>query len=237
MQLCCARNKRRRSAARYHGLANVVSKRARKGFTIRYNPDARVDGSYDEGPSHLEVQFWWTVRHLTTSTRTVLVTSRHSGASNKNRVELQNGCLALAHANLFIPSTLNGSCLDGGGKVNEKVLRENLSSAIDIYISRVDKAPCAGTEINLYRGSDSSSYQKENELVKIFLKGSKASKEKLKTDHPDEFQRIKQIWDVRESHLRKDLPIKYILCLPCCKEGAPSDDVRWYPGGPPMSYP
>ena len=39
MQLCCARNKRRRSAARYHGLANVVSKQARKGFTIRYNPD------------------------------------------------------------------------------------------------------------------------------------------------------------------------------------------------------
>lgn len=379
VQLCCAQNKRRRSAARYHGLANVVSKQARKGFTIRYNPDthwssalyaaldkiqyksgentmnvgrddqagfrldtmathklhatlcvkgsehtttrtdyvnkyastlqttsynfpstettgevcagvvnapflypknavqhfsdlqmienqkevrpafinpvtnerkqtecARVDGSYDEGPSHLEVQYWWTVRHLTTGTRTVLVTSRNSGASYKNRVELHNGCLALAHANLFIPSTLNGSCLDGGGKVNEKVLRENLSSAIDIYISRVDKAPCAGTEINLYRGSDSSSYQKENELVKIFLKGSKASKEKLKTDHPDEFQRIKQIWDVRETHLRKDLPIKYILCLTCCykescihplcKEGEPSDDVRWYPGGPPMSF-
>ena len=39
VQLCCAQNKRRRSAARYHGLANVVSKRARKGFTIRYNPD------------------------------------------------------------------------------------------------------------------------------------------------------------------------------------------------------
>lgn len=39
VQLCCARNKRRRSAARYHGLANVVSKQARKGFTIRYNPD------------------------------------------------------------------------------------------------------------------------------------------------------------------------------------------------------
>lgn len=186
------------------------------------------------------------MRHLTTGTRTVLVTSRNSGASYQNRVELHNGCLALAHANLFIPSTLNGSCLDGGGKVNEKVLRENLSSAIDIYISRVHKAPGAGTEINLYRGSDSSSYQKENELVKIFLKGSKASKEKLKTDHPDEFQRIKQIWDVRESHLRKDLPIKYILCLTCCykescihplcKEGEPSDDVRWYPGGPPMSF-
>ena len=39
VQLCCARNKRWKSAARYHGLANVVSKRARKGFTIRSNPD------------------------------------------------------------------------------------------------------------------------------------------------------------------------------------------------------
>ena len=26
-----------------------------------------------------------------------------------NRVEVQNGCLALEHANLFIPSTLRGS--------------------------------------------------------------------------------------------------------------------------------
>lgn len=331
VQLCCARNKGRRSAASYHGLANV-SKQARKGFTICYNPDthwssalyaaldkiqyksgeniknvgrddqagfrldtmathklhatlsvkgsehttirtdyvnkyastlqttsynfpstettgevfagvvkapflywknatqhfsdlqmienqeevrpafinpvtnerkqtecARVDGSYDKGPSHLEVQYWWTVRHLTTATRTVLVTSRNSRASYKNRVELQNGCSVLAHANLFIPSTLHSSCLEGGGKLNKKVLRENSSSAIDIYISRVDKAPFAGTEIYWYRGSDSCSYQKENELVKIFLKGSKASKEKLKTDHPDEFQRIKQIWDVRES--------------------------------------
>ena len=39
VQLCCARNKRRRSAAWYRGLAKVVSKRARKGFSVRYNPD------------------------------------------------------------------------------------------------------------------------------------------------------------------------------------------------------
>ena len=39
-----------------------------------------------------------------------LVTSRNSDASYLNRVELQNGCLALAHANLFIPSNVHGTC-------------------------------------------------------------------------------------------------------------------------------
>ena len=104
----------------------------------------RVDGSYDEGSSHVEVQYWWTVRHLSTRSRMLLVTSRDSGASYRNRVELQNGCLALGHVNLFIPSTLNGSCLDNGGKINEKLLCDNLNSAIDVYLSRVDKAPCVG---------------------------------------------------------------------------------------------
>ncbi len=77
----------------------------------------------------------------------LLVTSRNSGASFKNRVELQNGCLALGHAKLFIPSTLNGSCVASGGSIDEKVLHANLNSAIDVYLSRVDKAPCAGTQI------------------------------------------------------------------------------------------
>ena len=39
VQLCVARNRRRRSAARYKGLAKVTSRRARKGFQLRYNPD------------------------------------------------------------------------------------------------------------------------------------------------------------------------------------------------------
>ena len=56
-----------------------------------------------------------------------------SGSSYKNRVELQNGCLALAHANLFIPSTLNGSCMVTE-KVSNDLLCENLDAAIDIYI-------------------------------------------------------------------------------------------------------
>lgn len=176
----------------------------------------------------------------------LLVTSRNSGASYRNRVELQNGCLALGHANLFIPSTLNGSCLSNGGKVNKEVLCENLSSAIDVYISRVDKAPCAGTEIHLFRGADSTNYQRENDLVITYLKGSVAAKERLKKDHPDEFNQIKRIWDLRESHLKKDVPLKYIFCLSCCyqpgcihplcQEGAPSEEYRWYKNGPPLSF-
>ncbi|CAB3986652.1 Hypothetical predicted protein [Paramuricea clavata] len=98
----------------------------------------RVDGGYDEGPSHLEVQYWWTVRHLKCSSHAELVTLRNSSASLRNRVELQNGCLALCHANLFIPSTLHGSCTLESGKVNEEVLKNNLGSAIDVYISHVD---------------------------------------------------------------------------------------------------
>ncbi len=39
VQLCIARNRRRRSAARYKGVAKVTSRRARKGFQLRYNPD------------------------------------------------------------------------------------------------------------------------------------------------------------------------------------------------------
>ena len=83
-----------------------------------------VDGATDEGPSHLEIQFWWTLRHIQWPTAVTLVTARSSGASYLNRVELQNGCMALAHANLFIPSNLNGSCFDPEtGKVDQERLK------------------------------------------------------------------------------------------------------------------
>ena len=80
-----------------------------------------VDGAAEEGPSHVEVQFWWCKMHLEWPTLVTLVTARNSGASYMNRVELQNGCLALAHANLFIPSNLNGSCFDpDSGKLDNE---------------------------------------------------------------------------------------------------------------------
>ena len=89
----------------------------------------RVDGGGDEEPVHEVVQYWWTKRHLMKGTKAIMVTTRSSGSSYKNRVELQNGCLALGHANLFIPSTLNGSCMVSG-KVNDHPLCKNLDATM-----------------------------------------------------------------------------------------------------------
>ena len=111
----------------------------------------RVDGASDEGPSHEEVQFYWTAHHLSKGKIVTLVTSRSSGSSYLNRVELQNGCLSLGHANTFIPSTLKGSCVNlETGAVDNAKLKENLDVAIDAYISRVDETPCGNTTIQLY---------------------------------------------------------------------------------------
>lgn len=39
VQLCIARNKRRLSSKRHKGICKVTSRRARKGFILKYNPD------------------------------------------------------------------------------------------------------------------------------------------------------------------------------------------------------
>ena len=380
VELCVARNKRRKSSIRYRGLARVTCRRARKGFTLRYNPDqhwsaafyrsldalhlrdgndilninrddqagfrldtlathnkratlciaeevplttksdyvnkypstlqttsynflgtgttaeicagvvkavplhsknpaqhfndlnkietyldvqpaffnclsgerktkvcVRVDGGHDEGPTHKEVQFWWTCYHLDKASRVLILTTRDSGSSNKNRVELQNGCLALAHSNLFIPSTLNGSCLDSqSGNVDEGKLKQNLSDAIDVYISRVNKCPCADTVVHLYKGTESSEIQGLRTMVKTFLKGKPSLKKKLKEEHPKEYQRIEDVWNLRARHLVPGLPGKYVFHLTCCyqdecihplcKDGRPAVEPTWYPGGPPLSF-
>ena len=100
----------------------------------------RVDGASDESPSHEEVQFFWTRDHLLNERLATLVTTRSSGSSYLNCVELQNGCMSRGHSNLFIPSTLSGSCIEDG-QINNDVLCKNLDMAIDTYISYVNKSP------------------------------------------------------------------------------------------------
>ena len=194
---------------------------------------------------HCEVQYWWTVRHLVTSNRMTLVTSRNSGASYRNRVELQNGSLALGHAGLFIPSTLNGCCISGGN-IDHDLLHKNLDAAIDVYLSRVDKTPCPGTIINLYKGADSKAYQELNDFFKVFFKGKKEEKQKQKKDHPEKYARVQAIWNLRKRHMRTVVPSKYIFCLSCCyeqkcehplcKKGKPNEEPTWYVGGLPLSF-
>ena len=108
----------------------------------------RVDGAVDEGPIHEEVQFVWTERHLKKPTITCLVTSQNSGSSYLNRVELQNGSLALAHANIFNPSTLEGSCMDTTtGKIEKEKYDKNMELATNVHISRVNQCPCGDSVI------------------------------------------------------------------------------------------
>lgn len=101
----------------------------------------RVDGAGDEGPSHHEVQFYGTERNFLLGKKATIVTTRHSGGSYLNRVEMQNGCLTIAHSNLFIPSTLTGPNITGQGLDYDR-LATNLDVAIDVYINRVNGAPC-----------------------------------------------------------------------------------------------
>ena len=378
VQLCVARNKRRKSSARYKGLAQVTTRRARKGFQLRYNPDfhwscalyrglqyieltdgrsiinvnrddaagfrldtlatnkqyaapavrgsdvltthtdyvnryrsvlqttsynftgtattlefcagvvkaqplfpkspaqhaadfemlhgkeelknvflqpngdrkpilcVRVDGASDEGPSHEEVQFFWTRDHILNERLATLVTTRSSGSSFLNRVELQNGCLSRGHSNLFIPSTLAGSCIEDG-KINNDTLCKNLDLAIDTYISFVNKAPCGRTVIHLYKGADSTDHHMYRENLKIFLKGSKTKKEALQQKNPSLFEHFKKIWEVRSNHLVQGYPQQYIYYLLACFKpgcshglcqrlvGSSRDDFHWFPNGPPLS--
>ena len=373
VQLCTVRNKRKLSASRYHGIARVTSRRARKGFAIKLNPDAhhstalykgldyiqlkdgrdkvvlnrddqagfrldttfthklhkatslthqpetttrsdyvnkyasviqttsamflgtattsercvgvvkaqpvhyknpaqhaadlgmlqskdelapwlknkaidciRVDGAGDEGPKHHEVQFLWTERHFKEDKVATLVTTRHSGGSYLNRVEMQNGCLALAHCNLFIPSTLTGSNNSSTGLDTERLLT-NLDMAINVYIDRVNGAPCGKRPIALFKGAKdehADKLQGRRQDLLTFLKGTQKLRAELQAKKPDEYNYFKKIWDLREQHMVKDLPEKYIFfLLPCyksdcihpvCQRGKPQEEMKWFEGGPSL---
>jgi hypothetical protein len=126
------------------------------------------------------------------------------------------------------------------------ILENNLNSAIDVYIDRVDGAPCASTGIHLYKGPKSDIYQNENEHFKVFIKGNKVAKEELKKTYPELFAKFERVWGIRKMHLETTYPLKYIFLLRCCYKdgcdhpvclkGRPIEESTWYPNGPPLSY-
>ena len=54
VQLCVARNKRRRSSKNYKGVAKVTTRKARKGFTLKYNPDSHWSAALYKGLNWLQ---------------------------------------------------------------------------------------------------------------------------------------------------------------------------------------
>ena len=86
------------------------------------------------------MSFLWAEKHLKQNHKLTCVTTRYSGGSYLNEVELMNGCLAVAHSNLYFPSTL-------GGPVHT-------AKGTDEYISRLQGAPCGEAKVQLYKGAD-----------------------------------------------------------------------------------
>ena len=54
VQLCVARNRRRQSALRYKGAAQVTTRRARRGFALRFNPDKHWSSALYRGLNYLQ---------------------------------------------------------------------------------------------------------------------------------------------------------------------------------------
>jgi hypothetical protein len=207
----------------------------------------RVDSGGDEALYHEEIQFWWTLRHMQRPTRMQLVTSRYSGGSSLNRVELQNGCEVKARAGLFIPSTLNGTNFqEDCGKIDNLKLEQNLNDAIEVYISRVDRASCGDAKIKLIHGQKCPRNQELRKHFQTYTKGSEELKLKLKHDNPDDYELITNVLGVKRRHKNKDVPLRYVFQLACCyeqscphplcKQGKPDYELCWYEGGPPISY-
>ena len=128
----------------------------------------RVDGSTDEGRGHDEVQFLMTERHLELGKVCSLVTARSSGSSYLNRVELQNGCLAMAHSNIYIPSTIHGSNFHSSGGIDNSLLEKNLDTAANIYIDKCNGAPFQESRIILYKGNKDELARKEGHILRRF---------------------------------------------------------------------
>lgn len=54
VELCVARNKFRKSSQQYKGVAKVTPRQARKGFTLRYNPDTHWSAALYRGLNALQ---------------------------------------------------------------------------------------------------------------------------------------------------------------------------------------
>ena len=101
-------------------------------------------------------------------------------------MELQNGCLAIAQSNLFIPSTLCWSNFNESG-LDEPKLEENLLAATDVLIDRVSGAPCGESEITLVQGARDEVSQACNDSradLVTFLNGKSSEKQQLLDTKP-----------------------------------------------------
>ena len=160
-----------------------------------------------------------------------------------NEVELMNGCIAQVHSNLFIPSTLSGSNFDGSG-LNKEKLTENVDIAADVYIDRVDGAPCCGTTLQLFKGGKDDTHHQRRPSLLTFLRGNVEEKKILQLSNPSLYKYFQEVWQVQNSHMNKNLPENYVFMLNLCQKqdcphplcGREVSESLWYDNGPPLTY-
>lgn len=154
-----------------------------------------------------------------------------------------NGCIAKAHANLYIPSTLTGSNFNCDGLDKQK-LTENLDVATDVYIDRVNGAPCCGTNIQLYKGGKDASATGRREALLVFLRGKQEQKDELRAVNASLYQYFERVWAVRERHMNRNVPAQYSFVLTLCHlkecshplcQAEPVENF-WFENGPPLTY-
>ena len=179
-----------------------------------------------------------------------LVTARHSGGSYLNRVELLNGCIAVGHSGVFIPSTIHGSNIDElSGEIDQEKLHTNLKTVMDVYIERVNGATFAKKQITFLKGATDDTaiqYQEKRSRLITFLKGPQYKKRELKEKYPQEYEYFTKVWSLRSRHMVKEVPNNYVfMLLPCyqnncphpvCMNGKVGPECLWYQGGPQVTF-
>ena len=122
--------------------------------------------------------------------------------------------MALVHANVFIPSTLGGTCMGPNtGKIDKQKYENNMQLATDVYINRINQAPCGDTIIHLYRGANSLEHQETRKYFLQYAKGTKKQKEILKKEKPELYDYFDEVWQLKEWHSIKGLPSRYVFFL------------------------
>ena len=82
---------------------------------------------------------------------------------------------------IYIPSTLGGPVHTAKG-TDENQLKKSLDLAADVYISRVQGAPCGEAKVQLYKGADGPEAKKllnRRQMLLKFLSGKSTEIESL----------------------------------------------------------
>lgn len=146
-----------------------------------------------------------------------------------------------------IPSTIGSAC------DSKEQLEKNLNLAIDVYIKRVEGAPCGNGNVDLFKGSFSGFVQHAKDRrpkLLTFLRGTKKERKTLKRE-ATLYSYFEEVWDVRSRHMLKNLPEQCVFMLiPCfqkgrphlkCQEGEDQVGLKWlqskWPISGVLSYP